>query len=91
MPFGSRGNLNAVTRHPSLFFAKIKERSGGPSEACPFANGPPDVLKQERLITRHSLRHTFASRVVQASLSLVEIQNLLGHASPIFRLLPVYC
>jgi site-specific recombinase XerD len=29
---------------------------------------------------------TFASRVVQAGLSLVEIQNLLGHASPITSL-----
>jgi integrase len=37
-------------------------------------------------ITLHSLRHTFASRVVQAGLSLVEIQNLLGHASPITSL-----
>jgi integrase len=37
-------------------------------------------------ITLHSLRHTFASRVVQAGLSLMEIQNLLGHASPITSL-----
>jgi integrase len=37
-------------------------------------------------ITLHSLRHTFASRVVQAGLSLVEIQNLLGHASPVTSL-----
>ncbi len=37
-------------------------------------------------ITLHSLRHTFASRVVQAGVSLVEIQNLLGHSSPVTSL-----
>jgi hypothetical protein len=37
-------------------------------------------------ITLHSLRHTFASRVVQAGLSLVEIQSLLGHSSPVTSL-----
>ena len=37
-------------------------------------------------ITLHSLRHTFARRVVQAGLTVVEIQNLLGHESPITSL-----
>jgi integrase len=37
-------------------------------------------------ITLHSFRHTFASRVVQAGLRLVEIQNLLGHSSPVTSL-----
>ena len=39
-----------------------------------------------RALRLHSPRRTFARRVVQAGLSLVEIHNLLGHSSPITSL-----
>lgn len=34
-----------------------------------------------RDVTVHTLRHTFASRVVQSGVSIYEVQKLLGHAS----------
>ena len=40
---------------------------------CVEAAGLPDTL------TLHSLRHTFASRLVQAGKSLYQVGNLLGH------------
>jgi integrase len=31
----------------------------------------------------HDLRHTFATRIVQAGVDLYKVQRLLGHKSPI--------
>jgi len=33
-------------------------------------------------VTQHTFRDTYASRLVQAGVSLVKVQKLLGHSSP---------
>ena len=41
----------------------------------------PAMVKRYGKFTAHSLRHTFASRLVQGGLSLYAVSKLLGHSS----------
>jgi integrase len=43
----------------------------------------PDLVERYGRATVHSLRHTFASLTLQAGADLAEVQDALGHASPI--------
>lgn len=42
----------------------------------------PEAVKRGGRVTTHTLRDTFASRLVQAGVSLYKVQRLLGHADP---------
>lgn len=42
----------------------------------------PEIVKRFGKFTAHSLRDTYATRLVKAGLSLYQVQIMLGHASP---------
>lgn len=52
---------------------KAMERAG--------LNNPDVVVEKGGKVTIHTLRHTFASRLVQNGVSLAKVSKLLGHAS----------
>lgn len=47
-----------------------------------LCNTDPVQVAQEGKATIHSLRDTYASRMVQNNMSLLKVSKLLGHPSP---------
>lgn len=79
LPAGGAGDLvfpardgKVMTEAPSSFRAAVKD------------SGLNDGITNKKLrASFHTLRHTYASRLVQSGASLYHIQRLLGHSTPL--------
>ena len=60
----------------------FQAKDGGPRKYAPNAFKNACERAGIEGVSIHTLRHTNASRLVQAGVSLAEIQSLLGHSSP---------
>lgn len=76
-------------RHPSLIFPGRPAPGGGPATAPmdrgntqrAFRRAAADARIRKR-VSIHSLRHSYATHLVEAGLNLRDVQDQLGHASP---------
>lgn len=60
----------------------FESSAGVPRNNCPKALSNAAKRADVEAVTFHTLRHTFASRLAQAGMSLHEIGQLLGHSNP---------
>jgi len=77
---GSHCGVPVFVRHNRS--ADSLQRLGTRSVQRLFASLVPDLRKQMRF-TPHSLRHSFATRALEATGNLAVVQDLMGHSSPI--------
>ena len=76
-------------RHPDLLFPGKAATGGGPAPGCmdrgttqkAFANVVRDCGIRKK-VSIHSLRHSYATHLVEAGLNLRGVQEQLGHACP---------
>ena len=76
-------------RHPSLIFPSRQTPPGVPAKNCMDAGTTQrafaEVLRQcgiHKKVSIHSLRHSYATHLIEAGLNLRNVQEQLGHASP---------